>query len=303
MPTKVRMMPHRTMTSAAVAWRPWEVSFGAEFVELPAELASWDFASECTVRASAVIDEQVLLESTGLPSIEDIELVAQVECASTYVRTTESVALERRDTAEYSVSVRLAPGCYSSQIALSLHLVLGRDLQSANNTAVAARRGSRLGSSEVTKVQLGATSSRFPTEALAFSGVLPPSAPWILNVAYDDLNDSFLGAARLLVNTNHPAGRVALDSTHANAPLVRSVLMVDVTRSLILQVAAKERAGFDLSREFDSNSIGYVVDSLCRTEMKGNLDSVIRMLGTDPSEFESRLQASFGYLQLSERDA
>lgn len=297
MPAKLRLMPHRTTTNAAVAWGAWTVSFGEEFIVLPSELTKWDFASECTLRATVSLDEQQFLETTGLSSIEDVELVAQVDCPSTYVRITEAIPLKRQDRGTYTIEMRLAPGQYSSQILLSLHLILARDLETTVDSTVATRRGSRLGNSESMKVQLGSTVSKFPTEALPFTGALPADAPWILNITYSDLDDAFLGAARLFLNTNHPGARVALDESHPSSSIVRSALRVDVARSLILQVASRERSNTELSRKFDPNSIGYVTDALCRTELKGILASVIRLLEHEPSEFEARLQANLGYLR------
>lgn len=244
-----------------------------------------------------MIDIPELLRSTGLRVLDDILLVAQVECTSTFIRTTRSLFLSSAADSTYNVDVCLAPGQYAGQVSASLHLVLGRDLPTSQDATVASRMGARLASSDVLKLELGAKGSLFPTEALEFSGSLPSEVPWIVNVAYEDLNDAFLGAARLFVNTAHPAGLVALNDAHANAKLIRSALRVDIARSLILRVASQEKATFDGSADFDPESIGYVVATFCKHQLKADLVSIARMIINDPIEFEARLQAGFGYLQ------
>lgn len=297
MPSKIRMMPHRTAAPSCLVWRPWRISTGSEFREVTTSVEGWDFSTDCTLRGEVVINAAELLRSTGLLSIEHVLLVAQVECSSTLVRTTNSLFLSEDKGSAYTVDVRLPPGQYASQISASLHLVLGHDVPTVPDPTIASRTGARLASSEVSKLELGAKGSLFPTEALDFSGSLPSGVPWLMNLTYEDLDDAFLGAARLFVNTAHPAGRVALDNEHANAPLIRSALRVDIVRSLILQVASQERSVFDASREFDPESIGHVIASFCKHEFKADLASVARMITSDPIEFETRMQAAFGYLQ------
>lgn len=297
MPSKIRMMPHRTASPACVGWGPWRISTGAEFRTLGGSIEKWDFGTESTLRGEAVIDAPELLRSTGLLSLDDILLVAQVECNSTFIRTTSSQFLSSAEDSIYKIDVCLEPGQYAGQLSASLHLVLGRGLPTPRDITVPSRMGARLASSDVLKLELGTSGSLFPTEALDFSGSLPSGVPWILNVTYEDLDDAFMGAVRLFVNTAHPAGLVALNDEDANAKLVRSALRVDIARSLILRVASQERATFDLSREFDAESIGHVVASFCRHRLKADLDSVARMITNDPIEFQARLQAGFGYLQ------
>lgn len=291
-------MPYRTATPASVTWGPWLVSTGAEFQPLPSELQEWDFDTACTLRGSVSVDEADLLESTGLGSVDDVVLVAQVDCPSTLLRKTASKRLiQGRHT--MSIDVELLPGECAVHVSLSLHLVLGRETHS-NDPTVATQTGSRLAASDEQRIGLGGDALRFPTEALAFSGILPAAAPWILNLTYDDLDDAFLGAARLLINTNHPAGRVALDSAHQNSTIIRSALKTDIVRLLIRQVAAQESLVFDQHREYEPNSVGYVVASLCKNDLKGNLNSITRLIMDDPAEFESRLQSGLGYLQYAE---
>lgn len=297
MGSKIRMMPHRTAAPSSLIWGSWSVSTGAEFQAASTYIRGWDFSTECILRAEVVIDAASLLSSTGLLTLQDVLLVAQVECSSTFFRATNSTFLTANGGSSHIVDVSLPPGQCASQISASLHLVLGRDLHSQEDPTIASHIGARLASSDVTRLELGAKASLFPTEALDFSGSLPANVPWVMNVTYEDLDDAFLGAARLFVNTAHPGGRVALDDAHPNASTVRSALRVDVVRSLILQVASHERSVFDAAREYDSESIGQVVASFCKHALKADLTSVARMIVHDPIEFEARLHASFGYLQ------
>jgi hypothetical protein len=260
-------------------------------------IEDWDFSTESTLQGEAVINAPELLRSTGLTSLDDILLVAQVDCHATYSRTTSSLFLSPTENFTYKIDVRLEPGQYAGQLSASLHLVLGRELPTSQDITVPSRIGARLASSDVLKLELGTKGPLFPTEALDFAGSLPSEIPWILNLAYEDLDDAFMGAVRLFINTAHPAGMAALNDAHANSALVRSALRVDIARSLILKVALQERTTFDLSREFDAESIGHVVNSFCKHQLKADLDAIARMIASDPIEFEARLQAGFGYLR------
>lgn len=297
MSSKVQIMPHRTASTGSVIWGSWTIETGNDSSNVSQNVQSWDFSSVCRLSAEVMIDRELFLGSTGIGSMKELSLVAQVECPATYLRTIERLALSDDGHAVQAVTIDLPPGSYASHLVASLHIVLNEDCPDRNDPTVARAKGARLAASDPFKLQLDGSTSRFPTDALPFSGILPSEVPWMLNVTYADLDDAFLGAVRLLINTAHPAGRAALDDNHPAVPVVRSALAVDVTRSLLQQIAAHENHSIPRRlNEFDPSSVGYVAASMCVNQLNGSLESIIQMMKNDPSEFEVRIQSSLSYL-------
>ena len=103
-------------------------------------------------------------------------------------------------------------GQVAGSVSLSAHLVLARTSQPRDNQ-VAYLRGARIHSSSPFSLRLEGNAGRFPTEAVSFSELGFGNAPWTVTCAYEELSDGFMGRIRLLINIEHPVGRLALEPT------------------------------------------------------------------------------------------
>jgi hypothetical protein len=278
----LRLLPHRIANARSVSWHRWWIERDGNRIELPARLAGWDYASRTTVGISVDLDEDVLLASTGLDSMDDLEILAMADCQLAQQRFVATKPLRehlRGSTAD--VTVQLPSGQVAGAVRLSAHLVLARTTLE-REYGVAFLRGSRIDSSEIFTLRLEGDSGRFPTEPVKFSELGLGKAPWTVLTAYDELSDGFLGGIRLLINVEHPVGQLALDPKAASR--VSGLLHADVMRLLIANVSAR---GESADESFhDEGSVGQVLETMCQGFLNMSLRTATRLYREDPARFD-----------------
>src|SRR5580693_6477609 len=107
----LRLLPHRIADARSVSWHRWWTERDGDRIELSALLAGWDYASDTTVGISVDLDEDALLASTGLDSMDDLEILAMADCLLAQQRFVTTKLLQghqRGSTA--AVTVQLPPG-------------------------------------------------------------------------------------------------------------------------------------------------------------------------------------------------
>lgn len=281
--TRLRLYPHRTAAEQSVTWAPWWIERNDLRHELPSLLTGWDYASDETVGITVTIDEVSLLDSSGLDSVDDLEILAMADCASVQDRIVAHLPLGANETVGEArdVRLRLPPGRLAGSVRLSAHLVLARASQTAADR-VAHHRGARIHSSEPFTLRLEGDASRFPTEPVPFTELGLGNAPWTVLTVYEDLSDSFMGGVRLLVNTEHPIGQKALDP--ATAPQASPLLRAEIIRILVAKAAAQ--VGRFEPADLDEDSVGRVLDAMCRYLLNRGLPAAARLHQDDPARFE-----------------
>lgn len=279
---RLRLYPHRTAAPAAVAWNGWWIERDGVRTPLPSMLQGWDYASAETVGISAAIDHRELLQSSGLANVDDLTILAIADCALVQDRLVARRQLQGLDEgAELDVALPLPAGRLAGSVRLSAHLVLSRTSEPLGDR-IAHHSGARLHSSDPVTLRLEGDGSRFPTEPVAFSELGIGRAPWTVLTAYDDLSDSFMGGVRLLVNTEHPVGRMALDpeTAHRTGKLLRA----EIVRVLIARVA-EQIQGID-PEDLDEDSVGRVLDTMCTHLLNRGLRATAQLYQDDPARFE-----------------
>lgn len=283
---KVRLYPHRTADPATVTFGDWWIERAATRAPLPSILPGWDYARDELIGTSLTIDHDALLASTGHTSLSDLEVLLLADCASAQRRVVARHPLAAyRAVQDEAFALALPAGQLAGSIKLTAHLVVARDL-SISAPRVASARGARLLSSKPRTVALEGEASRFPTEPAAFSELRLPSAPWTLQTTFQDLDSSFMGAVRLLVNTEHPVGQMLLDSTTVDR--VSGLAMADVIRLMVATLADYEeqiRGG-----DFEEGSVGHVVDSMCALFLGYGLTPAVQLYENEPVHFDRLLQ-------------
>jgi carbon monoxide dehydrogenase subunit G len=181
----------------------------------------------------------------------------------------------------FDVAVELPAGQIAGDLRLSAHLSLARSTGEQRGR-VASMHGARISSSGTFTLQLEGDSGRFPTEAVAFSELFLGNAPWTVDVSFSELSDSFLGGIRLLINSEHPVGRLALDPKGESR--VKGLLHAEVMRLLIAQVAAQTEEADESS--FEEGSIGQVLDSMFEEALGSGLKAIARLYRDEPKRFE-----------------
>jgi len=124
----------------------------------------------------------------------------------------------------------------------------------------------------------------------------PRSAAWFLDICYDDPSDPFLGGVRLIVNSDHKAGKAALErSDSPESLLARSAMKVDVARQLFAVLAGDNR--LEELGDVPEESVLGVANAMAESTLLMDLNSALRMYREDPVYFEQRLQHSYRYLE------
>lgn len=282
---RLRLYPHRMADARSVSWHEWWIERGGNRSALSPVLTGWDYASEETIGISFDLKEEAVLQSTGLASLEDLEILAVADCLMAQERFVARHSLSGYATGvTVDVPLQLPRGRIAGAVRLSAHLVLGRNSEPREDQ-VAYLRGARIHSSGIFVVQLEGTAGRFPTEAVAFSDLGYGNAPWSLTCAYDQLTDNFMGTVRLLINTEHPIGRLALEEF---APAwVGRMLRADLMRLLIAEAADQVEAMEQIP--LDEGSLGQVLDNMCRFFFGSGLKAMVRLYRDEPAYFERLL--------------
>jgi hypothetical protein len=284
---KLRLYPHRIAAPSTVSFGDWWIDRSGARARLADLLSGWDYASEERVGTSLTLDVDALLASTGHSTLEDLEVLLLADCPSAQRRIVARHPLAGyiaiRDSA---FSLTLPAGELAGAIRLSAHLVVARDIE-GTPPRVANVRGARLSSSKTRTVVLEGDASRFPTEPAPFSELGLPNAPWTLHTTFADLETSFMGGIRLLVNTEDPVGRMLLDSSTADR--VSGLAMGDVIRLLVAILSDARYAEAVAEGGFDEGTVGFVVDSMCAFFLGYGLLPAIKLYGDDPLQFDRLL--------------
>lgn len=282
---KLRLFPHRTANPASVTFGDWWIERDAARVALPDLLGGWDYASKEIVGLTLTLDEDLFLESTGLRNLSDVEMLLVGDCKDSQVRVVSRHTLAAgAPVRNAAFDLALPAGQLAGSLSLMAIVVLARNLPRTGDR-IAYLRGARLISSKPTVVALEGEASRFPTEPVAFSHLYLPDAPWTLQNTYDSLKASFMGGVRLLVNTEHPVGRMLLDG--ATADRVSGIAMADVIRLLVADVSDHTD---DLdSADYEEGSVASVLDNMCEFYLGRELSAAIELYQTEPLQFDRLL--------------
>jgi len=278
---RLRFYPHRTADATSVSWHSWWIERNGDRSVLPPLLTGWDYASCETVGISVDLCEEALFESTGLESLDDLEVVVVADCPAVQQRFIAREPLTGHERGTVDVALQLPPGQVADAVKLSAFLVLSRNIEELGYR-VASHQGARIHSSEPFTLRLEGDSSRFPTEPVPFSELGYGNAPLTVITVYEEMSDSFMGGVRLLINTEHQAWRLFLDPQAASH--IVGLLRFDVVRLLVAKVT-NEVGNADESSSIEG-SVGDVLERMCQGVLGMGLKSATHLYRDDPAHFE-----------------
>lgn len=296
----MRAMPFRTASDYSVQFTPPSLRVGDIIVEAGKPAPTWDYLTTSTVLGGVRVDTAELLRSTALDDPGVISATMQVDCPSTGFRAMKVLPVLRAADHEAVMHLVIGPHTVADQIEITYGLVLTRDL--APQTSMAPYlRGSRVfASTQSHRFILEGDAAGFPTEAFAFGPAgLPKGAPWHLRFHVESLEDPFMGAVRLFINTEHPAS----DQLLSGAPgLHRSVLFHSVLEQLFITAADHGQGeGADdwselLPASHSEGSVGAVLSALTNTYLEMALPTAMTAIRTDRARVLTKLRESAGLL-------
>lgn len=281
---KSRFLPYRTVNDDDIDWGGWWLERDSIREPLPDLLPGWDYASTDRIGITVDFESQRVLDATGHESIDQIELVAVVDCPSMLRRFIARQPLTGSATQHVDLAVELPPGEVAQKVVVSAFMLLAEGVDAGSR--IASRRGSRLATGPSRTILLEGDASRFPTEAVSFSALRYEDAPWTISALFETLSDSFMGSVRLLVNEDHELGRAVL-AQPVEAQLEMR-LKLEVLRSLISVISAVDLGDED---GFPPGSVGEVVDSMSQLFLSRSLSDAIQMYKQKPLKFDRILHA------------
>lgn len=283
-------MPFRTASPDAVSISDPQLRIQDEVFAPSDPVTLWDYLSSFSISSEFRVDDELLVESTGLPNVGVLAATVQIDCVHTGFRQLESRVLQPGSA--LTVSVHVPAHSVARSIEVRRGLTLAVDLPNSPAT-VAHRKGSRVFWEERrTKFELEGSGAGFPIEAFSFAAAgYPANAAWKLNFAADDLERPFMGAVRLLINTSHPLSSEMLSGERG---LIQSVVFHGILEQLLLTVADSEA---ETNVAFEEGSVGAVLSDLTQTYLGRNLHDAVARLRSDRSAMLARIQDVTGFLQ------
>ncbi len=262
---------------------------------LPTELSHWDYQTTLELAAPIAVDRLLVTKSCDLQS--DTGLAVLVTAHSDHTRSEMPIAqidVPMQERFDLPVQVSLSGQCLGGR--LSLHSML---------VVTDPRPTSELGPSmpgsiiwrAVHKTQLQGIGAQFPTDASDFSisRRLDSAAGWVLEVDTGDLESRFMAAARLTLNSSHPAIELLLQGHSSDGVAqLRRTLRWDVTRQLVLLALRFDEVVF---ADFDpeATSVGGVLRNLLGNVWPGESPITVRSWWeNDPAKVELRIQSYSG---------
>lgn len=281
----LRIYPHRTASPdhADVQW--WLERDGQRF-SCPDVLPGWDYDSPLTIGMTLSIDGDEVLASTGLTQLEALAGVLQIECRSAQVRFMDRASFGGSDGNRIEIRRTVPAGSVANSLTFRAHVVLGenRELHAAA-PRVAARKGARLISLPPHTVVIEGDAGRFPTEAVSFTALGLKDAPWTISLTHEDMGDSFMGAVRLLLNSDHPVTKQILVGEDHDR--FSDAMTADLIRLLVAGLRNELVAPGHLESE---DSLASVMDSMCGTYLNCSFEEARSLFAGDPIAFDALVQ-------------
>lgn len=166
----------------------------------------------------------------------------------------------------------------------------------ANPSPISPRRPAAILWSDVERVLLEGSAGRFPIAAVDFAAVarVPDDAAWFIDWDPHDLSHPVMGSVRLLVNRSNQrvASAVRSGTPDPGAPMLRSIIRVDVARQLIRSGLANDEF-VSLPDGFAEDTVGRMIRDLITTVWPGVPITAVRERAlADPARFEAEIQAA-----------
>lgn len=285
----VLLLPYATAGLDDVTWGSWSADLGSSAIAtLDDRLPGWDYQSSVTFSTRVNVDWDGLKKTIGVDDPEPLRLIAVADCRATSRRLVGERAV-RVDGEETVISVKAPQGALADSVTLYAALVTTSEIADESREGKLFPAGARIAQSRDLRVVLEGDGSRFPTEAVSFGRLGLEPALWSIRITALDLESSFLGSTRLLVNNDIPQAQALI--TGEDGRLLH-LLQMDIARQVIGRVSGL--AGEEsLQNDWEIGTVGDMARHLAEDFLGSDLSAIVELKRGDPERFERLLQSVF----------
>ncbi|MFF3458004.1 hypothetical protein ACFYXH_27515 [Streptomyces sp. NPDC002730] len=284
---------------------PWRSDEAAGQL-LPAALKTWDYSTDLTLTRIVHLDLSGIREDCRLPDSTRLRLCVRYWPSTSRLRYSAFQALLSTRTPQNVTVVEMTvPGAdLGGLLTVETIVELAEDIQS-DDPFVPRRAGSILWNDQVT-VHLEGAAGLLPTAPVSFSEAgLPSGATWYVSMDGGDWQQAAMGSLLVLLNTDNPSVRKALDVENDEATtLLWDALGIDIVTDLVGR-ALDDDAFDEHQDEVDADgdlTMAGLVRSLVRTYLAQPTElpalAIKRLRDErrgDPSKYRAQVQTGVGF--------
>lgn len=294
---RLPVVPFLTPPDTAVSHGGWYLTTADGDIPVPREMQHWDYQTVLELAAAVSVDRRVVTDACALDWESTLLVLVIARSSHTNIQV-EAARLEvpLSDTFDLAVKLNLDGRQLGGRLFLET-LLVSTDPKPLGPLAP-HHPGSILWRTQHW-TDLEGIGAQFPTESIDFerSG-RDPRAGWELRIDLSDPDARFMSAARLVLNSGHPAIAKLLNGAkdEGTEQLLRT-LNWDISRQMVHYALRNDDiAALDVDAE--AVSVAGVLRNLLGTIWPH--ESVVTLqhwLDTDPTRIERRLQHHSGLLQ------
>lgn len=287
---KLPVVPFLTPPESAISHGEWRLATADEDMQLPKEVPHWDYQTTLELAAPVSVDRGVVTEACDLEWDSGLAVIVMARSNHTNCEILAArLELPMSETFDLAVELRLDGAELGGRLTLETLLVATEP--KPKGRLAPQHPGSILWRSSYW-TDLEGVGTQFPTDTLDFAAAgLDPSAGWQFKVDLSDPDARFMSAARLTLNSSHPAMERLLSGARdeGTEQLLRT-LNWDISRQMV-QAALASDAVLELDVDHEATSVASVLRNLLGRIWP--IESTVTLrhwYANDPSRIEVRVQ-------------
>ncbi|WP_323095741.1 hypothetical protein [Intrasporangium sp. YIM S08009] len=259
-------------------------------VPLPKEVPHWDYQTVLELAAPVSVDRALVTDSCQLGRTSGLALLVMARSDRTNAELMASrLEVPHSDSFDLAVNLRIEGALLGGRLTLETLLVVTEP--EPLSRLAPQHAGSILWRSR-SWTDLEGVGTQFPTDTVDFRTVgLDPNAGWQFKVDLSDPEARFMSAARLTLNSGHPAiMRLLSGSRDAGTEQLLRTLNWDVTRQMVQAgLACDDVAGLEIDPD-DTTVAGVLRNLLGRLWQLESVATIRQWQQTDPRRIEVHIQ-------------
>lgn len=286
------IVPFLTPQDSAVSHGDWLLRSPEGDDPLPKEIPHWDYQTILEMAAPVSVDRRAVTEACHLDRTSGLAILVMAKSSHTNAEILAArLDLPMADTFDLAVELRLEGLELGGRLTLTTLLVV-TDPKPLDRLAPQHPGSIVWRTSHFTDLE--GVGTQFPTDTMDFkSAGLDADAAWQFRVDLSDPEARFMSAARLTLNSTHPAiTRLLAGAKDAGTEQLLRTLNWDVTRQMVFAALNSEDVA-GLEPDPDAVSVAGVLRNLLGRIWPSVTTATLRQWRiTDPARIEVHLQHS-----------